>query len=320
MVAPNAWLPAEPLALPTKYELDPFQKHAVLGIHAGDHVFVTAKTGSGKTFVGEYLCARAIAAGKRVFYTTPIKSLSNQKYHDLKRLFPNATVGILTGDIKMCPDAQIVVMTAEILRNLFYKRGTATEGVGMTAAVSLEGVAGIVMDEVHYIQDPDRGHVWEESLILCPRDLQLVLLSATLPSADTLARWLANLHCRRTVLLSTTYRIVPLVHGVLAPSGEGSGWRVVPVLDSAGGWVSSAYPEWLRGRKAVEDAAAAHRKAVRDRDRGSAGTGPGQYWDRGAHDSAHDAAADALRATKVRVETPIARVQRTVQWLDKTGQ
>lgn len=318
MVAPSAWPPAEPLALPTKYELDPFQKHAVLGIHAGDHVFVTAKTGSGKTFVGEYLCARALAAGKRVFYTTPIKSLSNQKYHDLKRLFPEASVGILTGDIKMCPDAQIVVMTAEILRNLFYKRGTATEGVGMTAAVSLEGVMGIVMDEVHYIQDPDRGHVWEESLILCPRDLQLVLLSATLPSADTLARWLANLHQRRTVLLSTTYRIVPLVHGVLTPT-DGS-WRVVPVLDSAGGWISSAYPEWLRGRKAVEDAAAAHRKAVRDRDRGSTASGPGQYWNRGEHDKAHDAAADALRASKVRVETPIARVQRTVDWLVKTGQ
>lgn len=318
MVAPSAWPPAEELALPTSYELDPFQRHAVVGIHAGDHVFVTAKTGSGKTFVGEYLCARALAAGKRVFYTTPIKSLSNQKYHDLKRLFPSATVGILTGDIKMCPDAQIVVMTAEILRNLFYKRGTATEGVGMTAAVSLEGVAGIVMDEVHYIQDPDRGHVWEESLILAPRDLQLVLLSATLPSADTLARWLANLHGRRTVLLSTTYRIVPLAHGVLAPAD--GGWRVVPTLDTAGGWLSSAYPEWLRGRRAIEDAAAAHRKAVRDRDRGSAGSGPGQYWDRGAHDRAHDAAADALRASKVRVETPIARVQRTVQWLDKTGQ
>jgi superfamily II RNA helicase len=195
MVAPP-WPPSE-LALPTNYELDPFQKHAVLGIHAGDHVFVTAKTGSGKTFVGEYLIAYWLAKGKRVFYTTPIKSLSNQKYHDLKNLFPNATVGILTGDIKMCPDAQIVVMTAEILRNLLYKRGTATESVGLTAAVSLEGVCGVVMDEVHYIQDPDRGHVWEESLILCPSKpvvadtadavvatpIQLVLLSATLPSA-----------------------------------------------------------------------------------------------------------------------------------------
>jgi ATP-dependent RNA helicase HelY len=118
--------------------MDPFQKHAVLGIHAGDHVFVTAKTGSGKTLVGEYLIARALAAGKRVFYTTPIKSLSNQKYHDLKKRFPEASVGILTGDIKMQPDAQIIVMTAEILRNLLFKRGTVTEGIGLTAAVTLK--------------------------------------------------------------------------------------------------------------------------------------------------------------------------------------
>ena len=129
MVPPTeeVWGPiSETLAIKTKYELDAFQKHAVVGIHQGAHVFVTAKTGSGKTFVGEYLIARCLAAGSRVFYTTPIKSLSNQKYSDLKKLFPDATVGILTGDIKMCPDAQIVVMTAEILQNLLYKRGTAT--------------------------------------------------------------------------------------------------------------------------------------------------------------------------------------------------
>jgi superfamily II RNA helicase len=318
MTAPANWplgAPApEPLALPTSYELDPFQKHAVLGIHAGDHVFVTAKTGSGKTMVGEYLCARALAAGKRVFYTTPIKSLSNQKYHDLKKLFPQASVGILTGDIKMCPDAQIVVMTAEILRNLFYKRGTATEGVGLTAAVSLDGVAGIVMDEVHYIQDPDRGHVWEESLILCPRDLQLVLLSATLPSAASLAGWLADLHGRRTWLLSTTYRIVPLVHGVMEPSAaEGDhGWRVRPVLDRHDCWIGDGYSTWIQGRRAVEDAAAAHKKAV-----GAAkhGSGSGTYWNRADHDASREAAASALRASKVKIESPMARLRRTVTWL-----
>ena len=321
MTAPVSWPPAESLALPTSYELDPFQKHAVLGIHAGDHVFVTAKTGSGKTYVGEYLCARALAAGKRVFYTTPIKSLSNQKYHDLKKLFPAASVGILTGDIKMCPDAQIVVMTAEILRNLFYKRGTATEGVGLTAAVSLEGVAGIVMDEVHYIQDPDRGHVWEESLILCPRDLQLVLLSATLPSAASLAGWLADLHGRRTWLLSTTYRIVPLVHGVLEPSGaEGdAGWRVRPVLDRHDCWIGDGYTGWLQGRRSVEDAAAAHKKAVGAAKHGGGGSGGGTYWNRAEHDASREAAATALRASKVKMESPAARLRRTVTWLYETG-
>jgi len=359
MIAPEQWPPAD-LAIKTKYELDPFQKHAVLGIHAGDHVFVTAKTGSGKTFVGEYLIARCLSRGQRVFYTTPIKSLSNQKYHDLKKLFPQASVGILTGDIKMCPDAQIVVMTAEILRNLFYKRGTATEGVGLTAAVSLEGVGGVVMDEVHYIQDPDRGHVWEETMILCPRfvdggvggsgvdtvvppvvvtpitppvvgvdtvvgspsigvdtvvppvvtppvvppstvvtpPFQLVLLSATMPSAASLANWLANLHQRRTWLLSTTYRIVPLVHGVLESNNKGS-WAVKPLLDSRGQWISESYTGWLRDRKAVADAALAHKKAVDARRR--------------------DGYAAPVPSGKVRVEDPIARLLRTVKWLEESS-
>jgi len=305
MVAPSSWPPRsldgelQPLAIQTKYELDPFQKHAVLGIHAGDHVFVTAKTGSGKTFVGEYLIAYLLTQGKRVFYTTPIKSLSNQKYHDLKKLFPTTSVGILTGDIKMCPDAQIVVMTAEILRNLLYKRGTATEGVGITAAVSLEGVGGVVMDEVHYIQDPDRGHVWEESLILCLRDIQLVLLSATLPSAASLAGWLAELHQRRTWLLSTTYRIVPLIHGILTQV-EGS-WKVKPLLDAQGRWISDAYTGWIRDRKALGDAAELHRKAV-DARRRDGYSGP------------------AIRESKVKIESPVERLHRTVEWLSLAAQ
>jgi superfamily II RNA helicase len=297
--APGAWPPAEGLALDTGYELDPFQKHAVLGIHAGNHVFVTAKTGSGKTFVGEYLIARALAAGKRVFYTTPIKSLSNQKYHDLKKLFPAARVGILTGDIKMCPDADVVVMTAEILRNLFYKRGTATEGVGLSAAVSLDGVVGVVMDEVHYIQDPDRGHVWEESMILCPRDLQLVLLSATMPSAASLAGWLAALHGRPTMLLSTLYRVVPLEHGILRPSPAG-GYQVAVALDARGGWHPEAYRGWLTEQKAAADAAAAHRRAVADRRAGGYSTAP--------------------PVGKAHVEAPMARLRRTVNWLQERGQ
>uniref|UniRef100_A0A6C0D9Q4 Helicase n=1 Tax=viral metagenome TaxID=1070528 RepID=A0A6C0D9Q4_9ZZZZ len=314
----GSWPPAEPLALPTKYELDPFQKHAVLGIHAGDHVFVTAKTGSGKTFVGEYLIARALAAGGRVFYTTPIKSLSNQKYHDLKRLFPTASVGILTGDIKMCPDADIVVMTAEILRNLFYKRGTATEGVGLTAAVSLERVVGVVMDEVHYIQDPDRGHVWEETMILCPRNLQLVLLSATMPSAASLAGWLADLHGRRTWLLSTTYRVVPLEHGVLSMDGS-----VRVLLDAKNNWNPEGYRAWLKEREEREDAVAMHAKkvATANRDRrqagGSAASKPGQLWTRAEHDRLKEEGGLGLGADKAKAhtETPTATLQRTVRWL-----
>lgn len=287
--------PPEGLALQTKYELDPFQKHAVLGIHAGAHVFITAKTGSGKTFVGEYLIAKHLKEGGRVFYTTPIKSLSNQKYHDLKKLYPDATVGILTGDIKMCPDAQIVVLTAEILRNLLFKKGTATEGVGLTAAVSLDGVTGIVMDEAHYIQDPDRGHVWEETLILSAnleKPIQLVLLSATMPSAEPLGSWLAGLHKRDVWLLSTTFRVVPLLHGVLEKD------EIKGLLDAKGFW-TDAYTNWLKGRKGVEDAAAAHKKAVEVRKAGGYAAPP---------------------PTKVRVESATARLLKTVDWLRLKGQ
>lgn len=332
MTAP-AWPPcgsdgaAEPLALDNGYEPDPFQKHAILGIHAGDHVFVTAKTGSGKTFVGEYLIARALAAGRRVFYTTPIKSLSNQKYHDLKKLFPGASVGILTGDIKMQPDAQVVVMTAEILRNLLYKRGTATEGVGLSSAVSLDGVAGIVVDEAHYIQDPDRGHVWEETLILCPRDIQLVLLSATMPSAASLAGWLARLHQRRVWLLNTTYRVVPLVHGILrrrptaAATGEDN-YEVAVTMDAAGYWDGDAYTGWQRDRRAIQDAADAHVKAVAaaKRSGGGGASSSGTYWTRAAHDTIREATGAALRDSKVRVESPQTRLRRTVTWLKDRGQ
>lgn len=294
MVAPAEWPPAE-LALTMNYEPDPFQKHAILGIHAGDHVFVTAKTGSGKTLVGEYLIAYALAAGKRVFYTTPIKSLSNQKYYDLKKRFPHASVGILTGDIKMQPDAQIIVMTAEILRNLFFKRGTATEGVGLTSAVSLENVAGVVMDEVHYIQDPDRGHVWEETLILCPPELkiQLVLLSATMPSAASLASWLAELHQRRVWLLSTTYRIVPLTHGLLT---EGATSVVAPTLDLAGRW-TDAYDLWKKARLQTRKDAESHVRAVEVRKAGGYTAGP--------------------PVAKVRVEDPVHILRRTVKWLEE---
>ena len=149
-----------PLATEYNFPLDPFQQHAIAAIHEGQNVLVTAKTGSGKTLVGEYLIHYTVAKGGRVFYTTPIKSLSNQKFNDLKKMFGQERVGIMTGDIKFNPDAQIIVMTTEILRNLLYKQGTSTEHIGLTAALSLKNLQAVVFDEVHYINDRDRGRVW----------------------------------------------------------------------------------------------------------------------------------------------------------------
>lgn len=205
----------EPLAYEYSFPLDKFQKHAVKAINRDENVLVTAKTGSGKTLVGEYQIYYSLAKGKRVFYTTPIKSLSNQKFHDLKEMFGKNRVGIMTGDIKFNPNADVIVMTTEILRNLLYKKGSATENLGLTSNLSLDNLDAVVFDECHYINNKERGSVWEETMILLPREVNMVLLSATIDSADLFASWLGELKQKPIHLISTTYRIVPLEHYVI---------------------------------------------------------------------------------------------------------
>ena len=136
--SPCTTFPEEP-SIHYSFPLDPFQKHAISAIHRNENVLVTAKTGSGKTLVGEYQIAHSLAKGKRVFYTTPIKSLSNQKFHDLKAMWPGK-VGIMTGDIKFQPDAPIVIMTTEILRNLLFKYTSSTKSLGLSASLSLDNL------------------------------------------------------------------------------------------------------------------------------------------------------------------------------------
>ena len=253
-----AGYPPEDSAIAYTFPLDPFQQQAVLAIHRGDNVLVTAKTGSGKTLVGEYQIAYSLKKGMRVFYTTPIKSLSNQKYHDLKHLFPKNSVGIMTGDIKSNPEADIVVMTTEILRNLLFKQSTSTAHLGTAGQVSLENVDAVVFDEVHYINDPDRGHVWEETMILLPPEIKLILLSATIDSPELFAGWLGQAKQRPIVLLKTTYRIVPLVHGVYDPTTPLCELPLQPLKkgDEAP-YQPRVYQDWLKGKdarlKAAED-------------------------------------------------------------------
>lgn len=255
---PLPTMPAEP-ALETGYEPDRFQKFAIQGIEAGDNILVTAKTGSGKTFVGEYQIAKTLKAGKRILYTTPIKSLSNQKFHDLKKLFPDASVGIMTGDIKFIPDAQIVVMTTEILRNALFKRGSSTEKVGVSSLVNLDDVDSVIFDEVHYINDKDRGHVWEECLILLPAHVHLILLSATLTNPYIFAEWLGTLKQRKIWLISTLWRAVPLEHCILGPDSQ-----PITIYDKKETFHADIYKGWLSARKGEANAHDAFQKKVKD--------------------------------------------------------
>jgi ATP-dependent RNA helicase HelY len=161
------------------FDLDPFQTRALDALDAGRSVLVAAPTGSGKTVVAEYAVARALDVGGKVFYTTPLKALSNQKYGDLVRRHGSKRVGLLTGDNAINGDAPVVVMTTEVLRNMIYAQSPA-----------LAGLRYVVLDEVHYLENAWRGPVWEEVIIHTPLDVDMVCLSATVSNAEEFADWI----------------------------------------------------------------------------------------------------------------------------------
>ncbi len=190
------------------YPLDDFQEEGMYRIHNNENILVTAHTGSGKTTFALYGISQALARNQKVIYTSPIKTLSNQKYAEFKKLYGEDNVGILTGDIKMNPEAPCLIMTTEVLRNMLYKNDTETMDY-------IKSVGIVIFDEVHYINDKDRGKVWEEVLILLPKNIILIMLSATIEGAEEFATWVGKIKERNTILIPTSHRVVPLNHYVL---------------------------------------------------------------------------------------------------------
>ncbi|HYJ61131.1 MAG TPA: DEAD/DEAH box helicase [Actinomycetota bacterium] len=185
------------------FPLDDFQVTALEALHRGESVLVAAPTGAGKTVVGEYAIDRALEHGRKCFYTTPLKALSNQKFGDLVAAYGPGRVGLLTGDNSIDGDAPVVVMTTEVLRNMLYERSDA-----------LRGLETVVMDEVHYLQDPYRGAVWEEVLIHLPSSVAVACLSATISNAEEFGAWVRTLRGQTAVVIEER-RPVPLEHHYL---------------------------------------------------------------------------------------------------------
>lgn len=190
------------------FTLDPFQSEAIKCLDSGESVMVSAHTSAGKTVVALYAIAMSLQNKQRVIYTAPIKALSNQKYREFKEEFSD--VGLMTGDVTIEPNASCLVMTTEIWRSMQYK-----------GSEIMREVAWIIFDEVHYMRDRERGVVWEESIVMAPKNSRFVFLSATVPNAKEFADWVAKVHQQPCHIVYTDYRPTPLQHYVFPSGGDG---------------------------------------------------------------------------------------------------
>ena len=190
------------------FQLSEFQIKANKAIDDGNHVLITAHTGSGKTLPAEYAIKFFTDKGKKVIYTSPIKALSNQKFSEFSKKFPTLNIGIMTGDNKHNPGADVIIMTTEILQNNLFK---TNQNAYLKIDMDIENELGcVIFDEVHYIDDADRGTVWEQCIIMLPRHVQMVMLSATIGDKEKFAEWIERIKEKNVIICSTDKRVVPL--------------------------------------------------------------------------------------------------------------
>ena len=208
-----AWLEGIGVPLPQPFVPDPWQEDALAKLQSGD-VIVSVPTGSGKTYVAVEAARRAMDENRTVIYTSPLKALSNTKYTEFCRIFGADRVGILTGDRRDNGQAPLLIMTTEILRNLLY------DAAGGEIDVRLDTLGLVILDESQYLADPERGVVWEETIIFCPTQARLLLLSASIGNPHDIADWLTSIRSTPCHLIKHSKRTVPLRAGYLHPDGK----------------------------------------------------------------------------------------------------
>ncbi|KAH8247436.1 hypothetical protein KR038_004152 [Drosophila bunnanda] len=226
-------------AMEFPFELDVFQKQAILKLEQRQYVFVAAHTSAGKTVVAEYAIALSKRDLTRTIYTSPIKALSNQKYRDFRKTFKD--VGLITGDLQIEPTASCLIMTTEILRSMLY--------CGSEVTRDLEYV---IFDEVHYINNPERGHVWEEVIILLPDHVNIIMLSATVPNTMELADWVGSTKKRKVYVISTLKRPVPLTHFLYTGAGGKSRDDIFLLVDAQGRYLQGNYEKAVERKKEMQ--------------------------------------------------------------------
>lgn len=231
------------------FEVDDFQDEALQGLEEGDNVLVAAPTGAGKTVVADFAVFLAQHRNMKAFYTTPIKALSNQKYHDLVKIYGKENVGLLTGDISINSEANIVVMTTEVLRNMLYER-----------SVTLDALRYVVLDEIHFLGDPFRGQVWEEVIIHLPRRVKIVGLSATVSNIEDFGAWIQSVR-GKTRLIVSEHRPVPLEQSVILQASPEKEPEIYD-LEGQGEGPANVNPELLQRLRELNHRAAVRRSAL----------------------------------------------------------